>query len=148
MIYDYIEANHSNLNKMEEFAEFIQEFFKEKIKPVNDKTYHEFKKELDAFTFDIDEDVIECAIHHLVRKDGKEGIKWNFEDTNGVAKQYGIFTKNPELDALIWYFALNYTYAVHYHADRTISDYVDLACEEIADKNVCIIIKIRILYNK
>lgn len=147
MIYDYLETNHGDLNKMEEFSEFICDYFK-KIKEENKYIYYDFKKELDTFTFEIDEDIIEEAILHLERKDGKEGKKWEITDTDGVAKQYGIFEKHPELDPLIWYFALNYTYAVHYHGDRTIGDYVDLACEEIADKNICIISKIKHLYNK
>ena len=47
MIYDYLETNHGDLNKMEEFSEFICDYFK-KIKEENKHIYYDFKKELDT----------------------------------------------------------------------------------------------------
>lgn len=99
MIYDYLETNHGDLNKMEEFSEFICDYFK-KIKEENKHIYYDFKKELDTFTFEIDEDIIEEAILHLERKDGKEGKKWDITDTDGVAKQYGIFEVDGLYDSI------------------------------------------------
>ena len=125
----------------------MHDYFK-KMKEEHPEYYEEFKEELEDFTFVIDDDVVEHAIANLIRKDGKSGKKWEIEDTNAVGKQYGIFTKHEHITNLIWYFALNYTYAVHYRTDRTIAEYVELTCEEIADKNICIEGKIKHLYHK
>lgn len=147
MIYNYIEEHHDDLSKMEKLSKFMHDYFKD-VKEKHPEIYHDFKEELDDFTFEIDDEVIEHSIGKLSRKDGKIGKKWEKEDTTAVGKQYGIFTKNAEITNMIWYFALNYTYAVHYRTDRTIAEYVELACEEIADKNICIEGKIKHLYNK
>ena len=147
LMFNYIESHYADLAKMEKLSTFVHDYFKA-IKEEHPDLYHEFKEELDDFTFEIDHDIIEKAISHLHRKDGKEGKKWEMEDTSAVAKQYGIFTKHPGISEMIWYFALNYTYAVHYRQDRTIAEFVELTCEEIADKNICIESKIKHLYNK
>lgn len=147
LLYNYIEAHHDHPEKMEKLSEFVHGYFKH-IKEQHPEYYDEFKDELEDFTFVIDDEVIECAIKHLIRKDGKTGKKWEQDDTTAVGKQYGIFTKHVDITPMIWYFALNYTYAVHYRTDRTIAEYVELSCEEIADKNICIEGKIKHLYHK
>ena len=147
LMYDYIKAHHDDSERMEKLSLFVHEYFKH-IKEKHPEIYHDFKDELDDFTFEIDDVVIETAITNLSRKDGKAGKKWEIEDTTAVGKQYGIFTKHAEISTLIWYFALNYTYAVHYRTDRTIAEYVELSCEEISDKNICIEGKIKHLFKK
>ena len=147
LLHNYISIYHDHPDKMEKLSEFIHEYFIE-IKENHPEYYDDFEDELEEFTFIIDDKVIEEAIDNLVRRDGKLGKKWEHEDTTAVGKQYGIFTKHPDVTPMIWYFALNYTYAVHYKSDRTIADYVELTCEEIADKNICIEGKIKHLYNK
>lgn len=147
LVYEYITAHNDDNGRIEKFSLFIHDYFKH-LKEQHPEIYHDFKEELDDFTFEINDDVIENAIARLIRKDGKNGKKWEIEDTTAVGKQYGIFTKHAEISTSIWYFALNYTYAVHYRTDRTIAEYVELSCEEISDKNICIEGKIKHLYKK
>ena len=145
LLYGYIKKYHDNIDKLNDLADFFNNHF-DKIKDIHTELYDELKDDLEKFAFVIDENVITKAIDNLQRKDGKTGKKWEKEDTSTVAKQYGIFTKHSEITPEIWYFALNYTYAVHYHIDRILSEYVELACEEIADRNICIKSKIYHLY--
>ncbi len=148
LLYDYMEKHRENLNKLEELAEFVQDFFCDEIKPYDNEVYHEFKEELDDFTFEIDKDVVEVAVEHLKRKDGKTGVKWSMADTDSVGKQYNVFVNHPELDSCIWFFSMNYAYAMHYDSVYALADYIRLGIDEAFAENVCITSIIKKIYKK
>lgn len=145
-IYEYLETHHSNLTEMERFSIFVQDYFCE-VKLEHPEIYEDFKEELEKFTFVITDEVVEIALGELKRKDEKEGIKWTRMDTDAVAKQY-VVNKKDGFDPLMWYFGMNYAYAIHYAPNRSIVDYVELANDEIHDVNIPVCKKIKTLYKK
>ena len=51
--------------------------------------------------------------------------------------------KYPDLNPCEFYFAMNYAYAVHYYPSFTIQNFIDIAFDEIHDRNVSIKHKIK-----
>lgn len=131
--------------RIKKFYEFLDEYFVE-LKEEHHEIYEHFKTELHEFVYEVDSEMVHEAVKKLVRRDGTVGPKWTKDDTNAVAKQYNLHTKRVEFDACIFYFAMNYVYAVHFTPEKTITHYVDIALEEIDDRNVCIKDKIREVY--
>jgi hypothetical protein len=40
-------------------------------------------------------------------------------------------------DCLKFWVAMNYVYAVHYNINRTINGYIELAIDELTNRNIC-----------
>ena len=86
--------------------------------------------------------IIEVRGHNLKRKDGtRSGIKWTKDEVASVAGQYDVKSKveaaGKKYDPLYFWFAMNYVYAVHNNTNRTLNGYVELAVDEITNKNIC-----------
>ena len=143
--YRFEHLGEKDVHKVEKFYEFLDEYFVE-LKEKHHDVYDDFKEQLHDFVYEVDPEMVHDAVQKLIRKDGVVGAKWSKDDTNAVAKQYGLPAKRVEFDACVFYFAMNYVFAVHYSPDRTITHYVDLALDEIDDRNVCIKDKIREVY--
>jgi type I restriction-modification system DNA methylase subunit len=86
--------------------------------------------------------MIHQIAENLRHKDGMiSGIKWSKEETSSVAKQYDAKTKveaaGCRYNCTHFWLAMNYVYAVHHSNSRTINGYVDLAIDELCNKNIC-----------
>jgi wyosine [tRNA(Phe)-imidazoG37] synthetase (radical SAM superfamily) len=140
-IHHYLVKHANNEEKMEEFSNFIEDFFCNM-----EEDYAEVKagfySELEDFTDELDEEMIHDMVEKFKRKDGTvSGVKWSLEEIENVAKQYDIKSKlegtGKPCDMLKFWVSMNYVYAVHYSINRTINGYIDLAVDEYANKNIC-----------
>jgi hypothetical protein len=63
------------------------------------------------------------------------------EEVESVAKQYDVKSKfegtGKQCDLMKFWVAMNYVYASHYSINRTINGYIDLAVDELTNKNIC-----------
>lgn len=140
-IKDYLLKHAEEEEKIEEFSMFIENFF-ENIHSDHALVNVEFYDEIENFTEEIDEEMISETISLLRHKDGTiSGTKWSLEEVQNVAKQYDVKAKveacDKKHDCYKFWFAMNYVYAVHYSINRTINGYVDLAIDEMCNRNVC-----------
>jgi hypothetical protein len=141
ILLGYLVKHAGEQEKIEEFSMFIQDFFEN----VSDDYYDvhaDFYSEIENFAEEIDEEMITEVVNHLRHKDGTLcGAKWSLEETQNVAKQYDVKNKvesaGKKHDCHKFWFAMNYVYAVHYSINRTINGYVDLAIDEMCNRNVC-----------
>jgi hypothetical protein len=140
-IHQYLEKHAAEMPKIEEFAEFVAEFFEGM-----DEEYKEvamaFKEELEDFVFEIEEEVATFIVENLKKRDGTHaGMKWTREEVSTVAKQNDVERKvaasGKHYDCLKFWVAMNYVYAVHYNINRTTNGYIELAIDEITNKNIC-----------
>ena len=150
-ITGYLVKHADEEEKIEEFAKFIEEFF-ENVPDEHAEIHADFYEEIENFAVEIDEEMIEMIIATLRHKDGTlVGAKWTLEEVQNVAKQYDVKTKveacGKKHDCHRFWFAMNYVYATHYSINRTINGYVDLAIDELCNKNVCVETVIRKLYD-
>ena len=127
---------------VEHFIKFIEDFFCDH-KDENPEIYEEFQKDLEDHFYDVTPEIAIKAVSKLKRKDGLRGEKWSRDDTNELSKQYKLAEKYPELNPCEFYFAMNYAYAVHYYPSFTIQNFIDIAFDEIHDRNVSIKHKIK-----
>lgn len=133
---EYLMTYSDDEHKIHEFIDFMYDVMGRTPVDMANKFYDE----LDDFLDEITHEKIEHVLSHLHRKDGVVGIKWSLEETKTVAKQYDVRTKlknhGREYDDDCWWFALNYAYAVHYCVSKSITNYVDIAIDEITNKNI------------
>lgn len=135
-ILEFISKNKEDHEKLEAFATFIDDYFPDEEK----KT---FTKKLNDALGEVDEDDVCEIIKELKRRDGTlSGMKWGKLEADSVATQYNLRSKfreyGHEYDCLTFWFAINYVYATHYNINRSLSGYVELAIDEIMNKNVCL----------
>jgi hypothetical protein len=149
-IHHYLTKHSGNAEKMGEFSEFIDAFFKEM-----EEDYAEVKagfySELEDFTEELDEEMIHAVVEKFKRKDGTvSGIKWTLEEVESVAKQYDVKSKfeGKSCDIMKFWVAMNYVYAVHYSINRTINGYIDLAVDEYTNKNICFDTLVKKIFEK
>lgn len=126
IINDYLENGNG-----EDLAEFIDKFFCE-----HKELYNEFRASAEDALAVITPEIAVEAVSKLVRKDGTVGEKWSRADTNEVARQYGLAEKYSDFDPCVFYFAMNYAFAVHHYPAFTIQNFIDIAFDEIHNKNV------------
>jgi wyosine [tRNA(Phe)-imidazoG37] synthetase (radical SAM superfamily) len=140
-IHHYLTKHASDNEKIEEFANFIENFFCEM-----EEDYSEVKTgfymELEEFTDELDDDILHELVEKFKRKDGTHsGVKWSIEEVESVAKQYDVKSKlegtGKDCNIVKFWVAMNYVYAVHYSINRTINGYIDLAVDEYTNKNIC-----------
>lgn len=140
-IHEYLKKYGTDHTKIEEFADFVNDFFTNVEEGYYDIT-EAFCEELEEFVFEIDEEMAAEIVNSFVRRDGTpSGIKWSQIETDGVAKQNNIPEKIEALhkryDSIKFWLAMNYVYAVHYNINRTTNGYIELAMDEMTNKNVC-----------
>lgn len=140
-IHEYLKKHGTDHTKIENFASFVDNFFTN----VEDG-YHDiadaFCEELEDFVYEIDEEMAAEIVNSLVKRDGTpSGMKWTHAETDSVAKQNGIAEKvealHKKYDDVKFWLAMNYVYAVHYNINRTTNGYIELALDELTNKNVC-----------
>lgn len=136
-ISDYVSEEN-----VENFIKFTEDFFCDHKNEYPD-VYNKFKKEMEDHFYHITPEIAIEAVSKLKRKDGLMGEKWSRDDTNEVSRQYKLAEKYPDLNPCEFYFAMNYAYAVHYYPSFTIQNFIDIAFDEIHDKNVSIKHKIK-----
>lgn len=151
-IDNFFSKYSANQEKLEKFSEFMEEFFAEMPEEYYD-VKEAFEEELEEVVNEIDEDMIKTIVENLKFKDGKvSGEKWSKEETINYFKQYDVKSRIQELgkdpDELYFYFSMNYVYAVHNDPNRTINGYINLAIDEITNKNLCISHLIKKIFKK
>jgi hypothetical protein len=140
-ITDYIGKYGTDEEKMGSFAELIEDFFNdmgEELEYVREA----FQEELKDKTEEVTKEMLIEIVENLKHKDGTHsGMKWTEEEVGSVARQYDVEGKIKTIGKkycpVKFWFAMNYVYAVHYNVTRTINGYVDLAIDEIGNKNIC-----------
>lgn len=139
-IQSYLEKNINSPEKVEKFASFVEDFFKDMDE---DKEYiiHQFEDDLEEITDEIDENMLKIIIENLRKRDGSHSeIKWTHDETSVLCSQYGVADKlkslGKEYDKTKFWFAMNYVYATHYSSNRLNSGYVELAIDELCNKNI------------
>lgn len=140
-ISEYLTKHGSEVEKIEGFSMLIENFFE-----TMDEEYHDVKEafydEVENYTDEIDEEMVNAIINNLRKKDGTYmGQKWSMEEVESVCKQYDVRHKVEALhkhyEPLKFWLAMNYVFAVHNSPNRTINGYVDLAIDEMTNKNIC-----------
>ena len=151
-VHEYLHKYAGEEHKIEKFSMFLEDFFTEMGDEYQD-VKEAFYEELENFTDEIDETMLVSILENLRKKDGTySGIKWSKEEVESVSKQYDVknkvesYGKHYECDK--FWFALNYVYAVHNSLNRTINGYVDLAIDEMTNKNICFDDLIRRIFKK
>jgi hypothetical protein len=140
-IHHYLTKHAGNDEKIEQFSEFIEQFFCD-MEDEYSEVKAGFYMELEEFTDELDDEMLHELVESFRRKDGTHsGIKWTIEEVESVAKQYDVKSKlegtGKECNVMKFWVAMNYVYAVHYSINRTINGYIDLAVDEYTNKNVC-----------
>jgi hypothetical protein len=133
---EYLLTYSGDERKVQDFIDFMYDAMDRT--PVD--MVNKFYDELDDFLDNITHEKIEHLLTHIIRKDGVVGIKWSCEETKSVAKQYDVINKLKNHGVTYnddcWWFALNYAYAVHYCVSKSVSNYVDIAIDELTNKNI------------
>jgi hypothetical protein len=140
-IHEYLKKHGTDNTKLENFAEFIENFFESAEEGYMDMA-EAFCEELEEFVFELDEEMAAEIVNALVRRDGTpSGMKWSHSETDIVAKQNAIPEKieaiHKRYDSVKFWLAMNYVYAVHYNINRTVNGYIELAMDEMTNKNIC-----------
>jgi hypothetical protein len=137
----YIMKHIDDGEKIHGLSKFVEKFFCEM-----DESYAEIKEgfitEIEDFVDELDEEMIHQVAENLKHKNGDlSGIKWSKEEVASVVKQYDVASKleacGKKYDCLHFWLAMNYVYATHHSNSRTINGYVDLAIDELCNKNIC-----------
>jgi len=136
----YLKKHDGDEEKIHELSDFIESFFHEMDDDYSD-VRSAFYMELDDFTDEVDEEMVSQIIDNLRQKDGTVvGMKWSIDDVESVAKQYGVKEKiescGCKYELYKYWLALNYVYAVHYSSNRTVNGYIELAIDELCNKNI------------
>ena len=88
------------------------------------------------------EDFAEEAVSRMQNEDGTTGPHWTIEQTNNVAKQYGINFNLDIFNEYDWFVAMNMIYSDYYKAIKNITGinslqhFVELTKAWIMDKDV------------
>lgn len=140
-IHHYLTKHSGNDEKIQNFAFFIESFFHDMDEDYSD-IKEAFCEELEDFTDEVDESMVTAIVENLKRKDSiHSGVKWTIEETETVCKQYDVKNKVESLgkryDPLKFWLSMNYVYAVHFSINRSVTGYVDLAIDEMTNKNIC-----------
>lgn len=151
-IDSFFEKYANDKERIGKFSEFVENFFHEMPEEYYD-VKEAFEEELEEIVDEIDEEMVKTIVENLRFRDGKiSGERWTKEETINYCRQYDAKNKIKELgkepDELYFYFAMNYVYAVHNDANRTINGYVNLAIDEITNKNLCISHLIKKIFKK
>jgi hypothetical protein len=140
-IHEYLKKHGTDSTKMEDFAVFVDNFFTNV-----EEGYHDiaeaFCEELEDFVYEIDEEMAVEILNSFVRRDGTpSGMKWSLAETDAVAKQNMVAEKiesvHKRYDNIKFWLAMNYVYAAHYNINRTTNGYIELAIDELTNRNVC-----------
>lgn len=151
-IAEYLAKHGNDENKIAELSEFIEAFFTDM-----DEEYEElaeaFQEEIEDFTEEITHEMLAAIIENLKHRDGTaSGMKWSIEETNSLVPQYDVTGKieaaGKHFCAEKFWFAMNYVYAVHYSTTRNIPAYIELALDELCNKNMCVDDMIKRIYDK
>ena len=130
---EYLMKHSDDEHKINDFIDFMYDV----IAKGPSEMAEGFYEELDDFLDDITHEKIEYVLSNIRRKDGKVGIKWTCDETKTVAKQFDVCAKlkehHKEFDPDCWWFAMNYAYAVHYCISKSLSNYVDIAIDELTN---------------
>ena len=120
---------------LEQTKEFLDRSLR-KVKLVDEEMYKDLEHELyiDVYGYHFNAWLLKCALENMTNEDGTKGEHWNLEDTNSVAKQYGIeFTHFNEYD---WNYVMNMIYSDFYGSvSNETSAYVKLAKKFLQDKD-------------
>lgn len=152
LISDYMAKHAGDHEKIVEFSDFVDGFFgdmDEELVDIKDAFYNELKD----ITEEITDDMIHDIVDNLRHKDGSySGMKWSKEEVEAIAKQYDAESKlqavGKKYCSMKFWLAMNYVYAVHYSISRTINGYVDLAIDELSNKNICFDDLVRKIFEK
>lgn len=136
MIEGYIKRHANDEEKLLILTNAIESYFEDPSDAA------QFWSAIEGVTDEVTPEMIHEAAEKLKRRDGSHSsIKWTKEETDVIEKQYDVKNKlgsyNTVYDSCKFWFAMNYIYAVHFNINRTINGYVDLAVDELANKNVC-----------
>ena len=142
----YFNKYKDHEEKMEKLFELFDVFIMEEVKEANHELYSDFIDEFEDYVDFVEMEEIMDAVAHLKKKDGTPGAKWSEEDVESVAHQFNVPERLGEdyCKKLFW-FAMNYAYAVHCGTNKTLSSYIELAIEEYLDNNVPLKCKVRIM---
>lgn len=123
---------HANDEQLREFADDALSMIKETNHDLYETLEMHLYKEMYGCHFN--EWLLEKAIKNMVNEDGTTGEHWNLEQTNSVAKQYGInFNKFNEYD---WNYVMNMIYSDYYGAiPNETSNYIKIAKAFLNDKD-------------
>lgn len=144
-IKEFFELHEKFPDKAHEVAELFEEFLLE-VKIEMPEVHKELMEDIDEVVDIVTEEEIACAISNMERKDGVKEPKWKKEEVIDMIKSFSIHEKaGKDFCNHQFWFAMNYAYATHAAPNKTISVYIDLALDEMFDKNVTIKEKIRIL---
>lgn len=151
-ISDYLTKHTGDEAKIAAFGDFIDGFFAGMDEEYSD-VVHAFEEEVEDFTEEVTTEMIAAIIENLKHRDGTlSGMKWSMDETSGLVSQYDIKNKMEQCGkhycAEKFWFAMNYVYAVHYSLSRTLNAYVELAIDELCNKNICIDDMIKRIFEK
>lgn len=137
----YIDKHSGHEEKIHGFAMFLEDFFCNMSEEYYD-VKEAFFDELENFTEEIDEEMATAIVQNLKKRDGSHvGMKWSMEEVEAVCKQYDVRNKVEMLgkhyEPMKFWLSMNYVYAVHNSINRTTPGYVDLAIDEMTNKNIC-----------
>ena len=136
----YILRHKDEDERLVELSKFVEAFFTDLGDDFSD-IKEIFAESLCDYTYEISEEEVEEAVKKLMRKDGViSGIKWTKAEIESISKQYSIKDKFSELgcsyNELYFWAAMNYVYATHFNTNRSIVGYIELAIDEMCNKNV------------
>jgi hypothetical protein len=145
----YIKCHGQDNEKMEEVTELFEGLVCEEVKFAMPVVYEKFMKEFNELLDDITDEDVKEAVSYLHKKDGTTGHKWTLEETKSVMSQFNIHEKaGRKVSEIEFWFGMNYAYASHYTPNKPVSYYIELAFDEIFDKNVCFNTKVKHLLEK
>lgn len=145
-IKHYITRHHGDPESMEPLMDLFEELVCDELKHNYPELFSDFMIEFNELMNEITDDDIISAVSFLVRKDGSTGAKWSREETDSLIHQFNIREKaGKKFDDIDFWFAMNYAFANHSAPNKTISAYIELALDEMLDKNICFNKKIRTL---
>lgn len=123
---------HAPDEQLRDFTEDALTMIKETNHDLYEKLEMHLYKELYGCHFN--EWLLHKATEKLINEDGTTGAHWSLEQTNSVAKQYGVnFTNFNEYD---WNYVMNMTYSDLYKAiPNDVSSYVKVAKAWLEDKD-------------
>jgi hypothetical protein len=145
-LHHFHEKFKDDEEKMNKLYSLFEELVMVDLKEENHDLYEDFINEFEDHVDFIEEEDVITAITFLRKKDGTPGNKWTLSEIEPVIKQFNIEERLGEhfCKQKFW-FAMNYAYAVHCAPNKTLSNYVEMAIDELMDKNIPIKCKIRII---
>ena len=124
--------NYANEEQLKEFAQHTFSLLKE----TNPILYEELEMELykKIYGCHFNEWMLAKATKDMINEDGTIGAHWTLEQTNNVAKQYGVtFNHYNEYD---WNYVMNMIYSDYYKViPNDIQSYIKFAKAFLDDKD-------------